>query len=61
MHTWLGINPQIGIPLSRIVGAIGLFFFICKKGRRNTVEDNRRVAMLSAILKRFELLFYRTM
>jgi hypothetical protein len=24
-HTWLGINPQIGRPLSRIVGAIGLF------------------------------------
>jgi hypothetical protein len=25
-HTWLGLNPQIGRPLSRIVGAIGLFF-----------------------------------
>jgi hypothetical protein len=24
-HTWLGLNPQIGTPLSRIVGAIGLF------------------------------------
>jgi hypothetical protein len=24
-HTWLGINPQIGRPLSRIVGTIGLF------------------------------------
>jgi hypothetical protein len=24
-HTWLGLNPQIGRPLSRIVGAIGLF------------------------------------
>jgi hypothetical protein len=23
-HTWLGLNPQIGRPLSRIVGAIGL-------------------------------------
>jgi kynureninase len=22
-HTWLGLNPQIGRPLSRIVGAIG--------------------------------------
>jgi hypothetical protein len=21
-HTWLGLNPQIGRPLSRIVGAI---------------------------------------
>jgi hypothetical protein len=27
-HTWLGVNPQIGRPLSRIVGAIDLFFFI---------------------------------
>jgi hypothetical protein len=24
LHTWLGLNPQIGRPLSRIVGAIGL-------------------------------------
>jgi hypothetical protein len=22
-HTWLGLNPQTGRPLSRIVGAIG--------------------------------------
>jgi hypothetical protein len=30
-HTWLGLNPQIGRPLSKIVGAIGLFvFFIFK-------------------------------
>jgi hypothetical protein len=27
-HTWLGLNPQIGRPLSRIVGAIGLFFYL---------------------------------
>jgi hypothetical protein len=27
-HTSLGLNPQIGRPLSRIVGAIGLFFLI---------------------------------
>jgi hypothetical protein len=27
-HTWLGLNPQIGGPLSRIVGAIGLFFLL---------------------------------
>jgi hypothetical protein len=26
-HTWLGLSPQIGRPLSRIVGAIGLLFF----------------------------------
>jgi hypothetical protein len=26
-HTWLGLNPQTGKPLSSIVGAIGLFFF----------------------------------
>jgi hypothetical protein len=26
-HTWLGQNPQIGRPLSKIVGAIGLFLF----------------------------------
>jgi hypothetical protein len=24
-HTWLGLIPQIGRPLSRIVGAISLF------------------------------------
>jgi hypothetical protein len=36
-HTWLGLNPQIGRPLSRIVGAIGFFFFNesigCKHGK----------------------------
>jgi hypothetical protein len=26
-HTWLGLNPQIGRPLSRIVGTISLFLF----------------------------------
>jgi hypothetical protein len=25
-HTWLGLNPQFERPLSRIFGAIGLFF-----------------------------------
>jgi hypothetical protein len=25
-HTWLGLNPQIGRPLLRIVGAIGFFY-----------------------------------
>jgi hypothetical protein len=29
-HTWLCLNPQIGRPLSRIVGAIALFFFNTK-------------------------------
>jgi hypothetical protein len=33
---------------------------IFKKGRRKNVEDYREVAILSAIPKRFELLFYRT-
>jgi hypothetical protein len=27
-HTWLGLTPQIGRPLSRIVGAIGFFLGI---------------------------------
>jgi hypothetical protein len=27
-HTWLGLNPQIGRPFSRIVGAIGSFLFL---------------------------------
>jgi hypothetical protein len=30
LHTWLGLNPQIGRPLSRIVGTIGLFFMRLK-------------------------------
>jgi hypothetical protein len=30
-HTWLGLNPQIGRPLSRIVGAVGLFFGLYAK------------------------------
>jgi hypothetical protein len=29
-HTWLGLSPQIGRPLSRIVGAIYLFLFLSK-------------------------------
>jgi hypothetical protein len=33
---------------------------IFKKGRRNNVEDYRRVAIISAISERFELLVYRT-
>jgi hypothetical protein len=32
-HTWLGLNSQIGRPLSKIVCAIGLFvFFIVCQG-----------------------------
>jgi hypothetical protein len=27
-HTWLGLNPQIGRPLSRTVGAICVFLAI---------------------------------
>jgi hypothetical protein len=27
-HTWLGLNPQIRRPLSRIVGAIGFLFSV---------------------------------
>jgi hypothetical protein len=34
---------------------------IFKKGRRKNVKDNCGVAILSGILKRFELLVYRTM
>jgi hypothetical protein len=32
-HTWLGLNPQIGRPLSRIVGAIGLNTFSTDKNQ----------------------------
>jgi hypothetical protein len=28
-HTWLGLNPQIGKPLLRIVGAIGFYTLQC--------------------------------
>jgi hypothetical protein len=32
-HTWLGLNPQIGRPLSRIV--VPLVYFIFIKGSHN--------------------------
>jgi hypothetical protein len=28
-HTWLGLNPQIGRPLSRIVVPLVYFFYFC--------------------------------
>jgi hypothetical protein len=31
---WLSLNPQIGRPLSRIVGAIGLFLFLRHNSER---------------------------
>jgi hypothetical protein len=34
-HTWLGLNPQIGRPLSRIFGAIGLFFYFLTELEQN--------------------------
>jgi hypothetical protein len=36
-HTWLGLNPQIGRPLSKIVDAIGLFLFF---NIPNTLENS---------------------
>jgi hypothetical protein len=33
LHTWLGLNPQIGRPLSRIVGAIGFIYTKLEKDR----------------------------
>jgi hypothetical protein len=30
-HTWLGLNPLIGRHLSRIVGAIGLFYSLLRE------------------------------
>jgi hypothetical protein len=44
-HTWLGLNPQIGRPLSRIVGPIGLLFFLflCQRYLCHHQEgENRR-------------------
>jgi hypothetical protein len=40
-QTWLGLNPQIGRPLSRIVGAIGLFFYLyCRTYFFNILSSN---------------------
>jgi hypothetical protein len=48
----------LSLLFNRKVSYITLIF---KKGRRNNVEDYRRVAILSAIPKRLELLVYRGM
>jgi hypothetical protein len=37
-QTWLGLNRQIGRPLSRIVGAIGLFFLKHSQGSNTFVN-----------------------
>jgi hypothetical protein len=44
-HTWLSLNPLIGRPLSRIVGAIGLFFYegtilFFKKHKKTGANNN---------------------
>jgi hypothetical protein len=39
-HTWLGLNPQIGRPFSRIVGAIGLFISIFSQQKKNTSPNS---------------------
>jgi hypothetical protein len=38
-HTWLGLNPQIGRPFSRIVGAIGFFLQVTFQQSPNYLEE----------------------
>jgi hypothetical protein len=42
-HTWLGLNPQIGRPLSRIVGAIGLFFFFIRNNKCISLTERVKI------------------
>jgi hypothetical protein len=42
-HTWLGLNPQIGRPLSRIVGAIGFNSWFCNFRHDNTFSQSLMV------------------
>jgi hypothetical protein len=37
LHTWLGLNPQIGRPLSRIVVPL-VYFFYLKPARINVLQ-----------------------
>jgi hypothetical protein len=60
-HTWLGLNPHIGRPLSRIVGAIGLFFFmkvdknfqkydkkkICPTNFQNKIKNSKKMNLFN--------------
>jgi hypothetical protein len=51
-HTWLGLNPQIGRPLSRIVGVIGLFLFLKSKllNYRDTGKNTIIAPMINLIV-----------
>jgi hypothetical protein len=39
IHTWLGLNPQIGRPLSRIVGDIGVWLIFKIHSALNRLVD----------------------
>jgi hypothetical protein len=45
-HTWLGLNPQIGRPLSRIVVALVYFFLL----RATSGHPNTKVGVPSTYL-----------
>jgi hypothetical protein len=53
-NTWLGRNPQIGRPLSRIVGAIGLFFIflISSAEARSCVCLLKKVPLVCSFARR---------
>jgi hypothetical protein len=54
-HTWLGLNPQIGRPLSRIVVPLVYFFYLYMLGTRRSMEEWREVdAMYTDFWKAFD-------
>jgi hypothetical protein len=67
-HTWLGLNPQIGRPLSRIVvPLVYLFFFISKKYFEMsfqtfqtifTLKNNNNLVINYQALRKKVLLYY---
>jgi hypothetical protein len=49
---WLGLNPQVGRPLSRIVGTIGLFF-LCQMALTRIFSTIREIRVTLPLVLKF--------
>jgi hypothetical protein len=55
LQTWLGLNPQIGRPLSRIVVPLVFFYIVygCDRSSLNSVKNNGR-GVIMAVKRKFQ-------